>query len=209
MLGEFGKLLRAIANGPDPAKIPAPTEVIPTIELGRPPASWAWSADTYLWCGYAIEANGAGVRSQVALYNPTGSGCIADVEGIYARTDVDTVLVTLCNYADIALFDSDGVHRPRDPRSNVSTITNRPNTCQILSDQAAIAGDAALRAFAKMYDAATYYTFEIGTPFVLLPGTAINVVPKDDNVGLNCSFVWSERRLDPAEVRGTRTGQFI
>lgn len=207
MLGEFGRLLRAIASGPDPASIPSPSEIIPVIELGKPSADWLYPRGTTSWTGYAIEANAAGVRAQVCLYNPTGSGVVAVVDTIRWETTSHSVLYTICKAADVALFDDDGNEHCTDTRERIGTAVNNRPACAVLSDQASQKGDTAVRVFATHSDA-TYWSAVDTHEYVLFPGSALNVMPTADNIANTTSFWWRERRYDREEVAGTRNGQF-
>jgi len=207
MLAKWGQLLRAIANGPDPARIPAPTEVIPTIDLSQPPYDWLYPQDVYLYGGYATEASLAGNRSQVALSNPAGSGVIATVEKVTARSDTTRVTLNMANAAAVAAFDSDGQEWGRDSRllTNVTVPpTGRAPACKVLTDQSAQAGQVIITMFGLMYDGATYFTYvedRIGA--VLLPGSALVVCPAADEKVLYSSILWRERIYDPKETKGS------
>lgn len=207
MLARFGQLLRAIANGPDPSKIPAPQEVIPTMELGRSPASWQFPCDIFLYAGYASEGAGA-ARSQVCLQNPLHSGIVATVTRIECRTSTGYVLLTTDTIN--AGWDDDGAERARDTRIILGTLVTRPPSCRVKSDDAAQYGDAVCRMVPRAADETNGYNFfHTEEPWVLFPGSELATVPGGNGADQYTSFWWEERRFDPMEVRGTvRPGYF-
>jgi len=205
MLAQFGKLLRALASGKDPASLPAPTEVIPTIELAKPPDDWAWSGDIYLYGGYASEAAAAGSPSNVALYNPLSSSAIVTIEEITLRQAANYAFLFMADNADVSLYDSDGYEFARDPRVQFTTGgTNygRPSTCKVLSDQAAVGGQRITMLAPIMEDAGNNFMFKENMGLVLTPGSAIIATNNTNNIAINVSFIWRERVLNKEELRG-------
>jgi len=206
MLAQFGQLLRAIANGPDPARIPAPTEVIAMMELGNPPADWLWPQGIYTYSGYAVEGALAGNKSMVALSNPAGSGVIATVEAVdVLSTDTPYVYLRQAVADNLSAFDSDGTEYTRDVRTYRSLVSPQPSrhpSLNVLSDQAAQQGQAAVLLFAD-YDDGTWYHYASRRPFVLLPGTGLVAVPGNDEKACYATFYWRERLYDPKEVVGS------
>jgi len=200
MLGELGRLLRAIANGPDPAKLPPAAEVIFTAELLEEP-SFAWMRNCFLYGGYAIE--GAGVaRSHVGLWNPSGSGVVAVITEFHSFSSAEQMLLTIGTNANALTMDSDGAEHPRDTRGRVSTAVTRNPSCAVVSDDAAQIGTIVERIYMRSTDGAGNYQFHERIPFVLFPGAVFNILP-DNNAKTNyTSFNWYERRYDPAEVQG-------
>jgi hypothetical protein len=204
MLAQFGKLLRALASGRDPAQLPAPTEVIPTIELATPPPDWCWSGDIYLYCGWVEEAADVATPSCTALFNPLNSSCIATLEQAQHQAYADPVM-KLADDADVSLFDSDGYEFSRDPRVQFTTGgTNfgRPSTCKVLSDVAVPGGQTMLKLYHLYKDGTNIMDFRQDWPVVLTPGSAIIVSPNAVNQPIKSTFVWRERVLDKEELRG-------
>jgi len=205
MLAQFGRLLRAIASGPDPANIPAPSEIIPTIDLAKPPADWLYPQGIHIYAGFASESAGAGARSQVALSNPADSGTIAVIDRIEAKSDNNLVTIYMGVAEDVELFDSDGSEYTREPRVYRTLITPQPSrapACKVLSEQSAAKGQATALMYPAYYDTADYY-YKCTEPFILLPGTVVNVVPGSDQKTNVTTFFWREREFDQEEVRGT------
>lgn len=208
MLGEFGQLLRAIANGPDPARLPAPSEVIPTFPVIGAEPSFCYPRGEYIYGGYALEAASAGVRSHVGLYNPSGSGVLATVKHMEGVSGTSSrLLLTVATAAQVAAMDNDGSEHAMDTRIRIGTTSNRPNTCNILTDQAAQIGTVLMRCAPDSY-IGTDFAYHMDFPFVLMPGAALIALPASDNMALTFAFIWHERRYDQAEIAGTRAGQF-
>lgn len=204
MLARFGQLLRALADGPDPASLPAPSEVIATMEIGKMPIDWRYNAGIYSFAGYAVESAGAGARSQVGLVNPSGSGVVATLthcEG-YSTT---TSIIVATHYG--ALADNDGAERSVDTRYFVGTIIAQRPACKVYSQTAAQQGDTVCR-LSPDYDDGANYHYHHDQQYVLFPGTSVEFVPQSDNNSLVWSMWWHERRYDPEEIRGTRQGMF-
>lgn len=205
MLGELGQLLRAIAAGPDPAKIPPPTEVIPVLPTSEYQPSFQYPAGIYPFIGYAIEGAGAN-RSHVAILNPSGSGVCATVRCIDGYTTTNSVVATIASAAAVSAFDNDGAEGVRDTRLRVSTGVTRSAACRIISDDTTQKGDVIARLIPNTYDTAGYFYHYRNHPLVLFPGAALCCMPSADSIALTWTFTWEERRYDQEELRGVHAG---
>jgi len=206
MLGRFGQLLRAVANGPDPAKIPPPSEVIPTIDLAAGRPDWNYPQSVFRFGGYALEAaSGGASRSQVCLWLPASSHITITVEEIQARHESHTLLIT---HAEAALASNDGSEHAMDSRVRRGTYNTRKNTAYITSQQTSQQGTIVTRIFAGFEDAAGIYYFKWKPGFVLFPGCGLNVCGSADDMLVHVEFIWTEREFDNAELRGVRPGLF-
>lgn len=206
MLAQFGQLLRAIASGPDPARIPKPMEVIPTIELANCPADWNWPQDIYQYSGRTKENSLAANYSLAALLNPAGSNTLVVLEGFNAKTDADAVRIRCAVAADVATYDTDSAGYPRDPRTYRTLVTPQPHRSPsgiILSEQSAsMHGQASKYVYPLGWDT-TMYWFQCETPYMLFPGTALVFHPAALDSELSISLDWREREYSKEEVRGT------
>lgn len=202
MLGQFGHLLRAIANGPDPARIPAPTEIIPTLPVEVYQPSFAFSAHKYLYTGYAVETAGA-ARSHVALRNPSGSGVVATITAVEAFSDVEAIVITVGPNSAFAAFDNDGAEGVRDTRLRVSTIVTRMPACAVITDDAAQTGDA-IRRMLPIAEATNGHCFRLNTPIVLWPNASVAFLPNLNAKDMNCALDWEERQFDDQELSGIK-----
>jgi len=204
MLAQFGKLLRAIAEGGDPKRIPTPTEVIPIFPASDYQPSFGYSVERYLWIGYAHEAAVAGVPSQVGLVNPTGTGVVATVTKLWAASEDDTLRLRAATAAQVAGFDFDGNEYPRDNRLRISTWSQLRHACDVISDAAAMVGDAMAWWFPHHEKAGGEFTYSWDVPLVLCPGSAYVVTTESNQKMLDLSLAWEERRYDPEEIQGVR-----
>lgn len=209
MLGEFGKLLRAIANGPDPNSIPAPTEVIPTLLVAKYDASWSYSRDLYLFQGHHQQAAGASY-AHVGLHNPTGSGCVITIEEIHAMSSMRTIGLWLASSAQVAGFDNDGSEMVRDSRLRLGTAVTKNPVGIIISDDATQKGTVANYLIPVATDETNDdFFYHQNTPLVLFPGACWILTTNSTGEELIASFVWSERRYDPQEIAGVRNQHFV
>jgi len=200
MLAKFGQLLRAVAGGPDPNSLPAPTEVIATINVGAGRPDWDYPRDTFRFGGYVYEAaSGGASRSHAQLWNPTGSGVICVVEQINMYTTDNVMVITIDN---ATLSTSDGNERATDVRCGFSTGWAKRPACQIYSQATAQSGDVILRAYPIGSDGTRYWYRET-MPWILMPGSGLNTLPGTDDRLNQTSFYWTERAYDREEVRGT------
>lgn len=194
----FGKILRAIADGPEPSRLPAPSEVIPTLEVGNAAPEDQYLKGEYRYTGYAIEAAAAGNRSQVGLWLPADTGTMAIVEGIFTRSNHAALVLTQIVASPL---DDDGTEYPLDYRLRAGTLTFRPNTCQVRSQTAGLLGYTMTRAIPNFSDAANAnYWYAWRDPIILWPGTGVVTCPAGDNNDNQTTFVWRERRFDALEV---------
>jgi len=204
MLGQFGKLLRAVADGRDPASIPPPSEVIATLSVSSLRRDWLYPQDSYLYGGTAKETAAVN-RAVVALYNPGDSDALCLVTGFHARADNDSLLLYMMDDADVSPMDSDGLEFAKDPRVQFTTGgTNfgRTPTCRVLSDDAVAAGQQVERIVPTAEGAAHYYYQFPHNSYVLTPGSAIGITSAANAATVAVSFEWIERHLPPAELRG-------
>jgi len=204
MLGRFGSLLRAVANGPDPARIPAPTEVIPTIEVGNAPPDWDYPKGIFRYVGYCLEGAVAGQRSKVQLWNHATSGVVVVLRRILCNAAATSLVIS--EYVT-ALGSDDGAEFPMDSRSTLEVAPLKSNSAVVKSATAAGGVGTELgRIFSRANDG-TNYTFDHDEPFIIFPGRSIVVYPASDNIAIQTMWYWTERAFDEKELSGVLNAQ--
>lgn len=202
MLAQFGRLLRAVVDGPDPAAIPAPGEVIPTIDLARAPAEWDYSKAQYLYSGRSQQAAVVAEYALVGLQNPTGSDAVAVVTRM--EFQVSDLLAVLYRGREVSVtWAQSGSEQARDGRLDNGVAYTRRPTCQVrgLSTGGVQGAEQAwlFPVWASAFDQASYVITE---QFVVWPGQWIGWVPNTANRSNYGSVYWYERAFDRFEVQG-------
>lgn len=202
-LAEYGQVIRALLQGHDPAALPPPAELLAAIVLESDRPEWAFRKSEYLFIGFAAEGAGVGARSQIALLNPSGSGCVATVTHQAGYTETLPTLLHWATEAQLAAFDNDGTEGPRDTRLAAGGAVSRSPACRVLSDTAAAAGTLIARIYpVTMIQTGTEGICDLYDEFVIWPGNGLVMVPLADNVAGQWTFTWRERAFEPDEVRG-------
>ena len=205
MLGKFGQLLRAVADGSDPAAIPPPQEVIPTLEVGTAPPDWDYSKGVYRYCGYVNQAAAVGVRSLTQLWLPADTRVVLVLHRIEWHSDDTGLNVAQHN---VALTEDDGAERPTDFRLGFMTYNNRLSAASVRSDHASFTGTTMTRLRPKNLDGGGDHTGWLDEPFIIWPGTGVIVQSLQNQIDLEVAFYWTERQFDKEELRGVRPGLY-
>lgn len=187
----LAKRLGMQVGSPSPAVAP---ELMPTLALEVDRLEWGYLKDERPCAGRAVQAAVAGVVSTAILANPANSGTLVVVETIEVQ-NTGTNLDVILHFAPTATLVTLGPTTPRDSRFSNNAPTT--NTVAILSHDAT----AALPVGGKN-------VFRLGTtalgwqpfPFVLKPGTALEVRGITVNVALIANFQWRERAAQPGEL---------
>lgn len=155
--------------------------------------------DRYLqsWNRYGVIANQAAVAAQnsrVRIRNPVASNVILVLEQLACFTSgPDNPLVTwgptTTDLATLVVMTSTRM----DPRGN-------PQPTAIVSNNAQAAGG---QAFLQRPSGTTFTTDFINgsdQQIPVLPGQVVDIQATNVNVGLDVSFIWRERALEPSEL---------
>jgi hypothetical protein len=198
-LAKYGQLLRAIAEGQDPAALGAPAELLATLVLGVDRPEWGWLQQEYRYVGYVRENAAVGDTSKVLLWNPPGSNVMVLVQHVHGLTEGS--YVTLAQGESAGGFVSDGTEYPTDYRCRVGTDVARAPAALIYSGFGSFTGNALVRV---AFHAAlgTDFSYSSRIPFVVLPGTGLVVNGSTTNQYVQAAFEWIERAMDPQEIAG-------
>lgn len=198
MLAELGRLLRAVADGPDPASLPAPGDLLAVLDLlGSPEFDYPRGARRY--CGTVSEGAAAN-RQKVGIFNPADSGALAVVDRMDASIDSEYLYVCLFR---TQLTDQDGTTQAMDVRAIVDYTGTGPSPACSIDSETSVGtkGVMGFRWFPQSDDGTTY-RFTHNQPWVLFPGWGLIINPVLDNKQLDWSVFWTERGYDEKELAG-------
>jgi hypothetical protein len=207
-LATQGNVLRGVVDGPDPASLAPPSELLAAVVTESERPEWEFLKGGRICIGYVSEAAGAGARAVTGLRNPVDSGTLCVVEEVSALADVaiNRLTVHLLTALLTAGMDSDGVEAQRDTRGMLFNTTAHPPACLVISDTVAVPGGVYGSLFPSAVGLAKNY-FKSTIKYVLQPGSAVLFVNTADNNGLTTNFVWRERAIEPQELIGAARSQ--
>lgn len=203
MLARFGELLRAIASGPDPAGIPAPAEVIPTVEIGgEGPADWQYPKGQFHYMGALERVALADNYNITGLENPIGSKCLAVLYAIHCKTTGQEVVMHK-GFASEYTWSQGGPERGLDFRLDMPGFYTRQSTCKIYNQRHTSYMGEHMGLLWPIFDTGGQNIWlENHLRIVLWPGQVFTVTTKAVNTALNLCYRWYERGYDIEEIRG-------
>lgn len=206
MLAKFGELLRAVAGGRDPAALPAPSELIPTIELGQPPIDWDYVRGVFHYGGRGTQAAVPAALSHVGLSNES-PGAVAVVYAMSGRNGLEYVDLMMVQAVGTSWTGS-GKEQGLDGRLGWGGADLRPSACQVrITANAGVFGDDIVALYPNERDSATNRCYDVVHPrIVLWPGQILFMRNPTVNEELRWNFFWYERQYDAEEIRGIPSG---
>lgn len=197
LVGRFNSILNKLLGMKEGAPSPqVSSDIVPTIPLEVDRPEWRYLANERLcWAG-VVRAAVAAQNSSILLYNPSGSNVIAVVTNVQPALNAgQTVYAGHYDLNPVVAGWSQAGSGLRDSRfSRTTQIT----TCQTYTlAQVGVAVTTILWRY-NMYGQPCP---PIPFPIILTPGTGLAVAASAVNNTLDCSFAWTERALEPSELR--------
>jgi len=209
MLEKFGSLLRAVSEGQDPASLPAPGEVIATMEIGKAPPDWDFTKQVYRYTGTWNFAAVAGANSWAFLENASTTGVVLVVHHCMTYAiDTQPARAFHMNATTVGGTTSFGNIGPLDGRlSNEAVYTRKPSGLITLKSQASTSKGTLIHRMITMAQDSTGVRCSWWEPnLVLWPGQVMGFCTFSVNTTFEGNITWSERAYDAAEVQGVAAG---